>query len=105
MAKKVTGVVTSDVQDKTIVVTVTSRRTHPLYGKQYTESRKFTAHDEKNEAQKGDRVEIVECRPISKRKTWKLERIVEAGHAEVELKDETEEVLVAKTDKVESEEE
>ncbi|NCU30462.1 30S ribosomal protein S17 [Candidatus Saccharibacteria bacterium] len=87
MAKKVIGVVTSDVQDKTIVVTVTSRRTHPLYRKQYTESRKFTAHDETNQAQKGDRVEIVECRPISKRKTWKLDHIVETGHAKIELEE------------------
>lgn len=87
MAKKVTGVVSSDIQDKTIVVTVTSRQTHPLYGKQYTETRKFTAHDEKNQAKKGDVVDIVECRPISKHKTWKLERIVEAGHAEIELEE------------------
>ena len=58
MAKKVTGVVTSSVQDKTIVVTVTSRQTHPVYGKQYTVSRKYTAHDEKNEATKGSVVEI-----------------------------------------------
>lgn len=87
MAKKVSGVVTSDIQDKTIVVTVTSRQTHPLYGKQYTETRKFTAHDEKNQAKKGDVVDIVECRPISKHKTWKLERIVEAGHAEIELEE------------------
>ena len=50
MAKKVTGVVTSSVQDKTIVVTVTSRQTHPVYGKQYTVNRKYTAHDEKNES-------------------------------------------------------
>lgn len=88
MAKKVTGVVTSDVQDKTIVVTMTSRETHPLYGKQYTRNRKFTAHDEKNNAKKGDVVELVECRPISKNKSWKLERIVESGHAAVELKEE-----------------
>lgn len=87
MAKKVIGVVTSDVQDKTIVITVTSRRTHPLYRKQYTESRKFTAHDEKNEAKKGDRVEIVECRPISKRKTWTLDHIVESGHTQIELEE------------------
>ena len=90
MAKKVTGVVTSSVQDKTIVVTVTSRQTHPVYGKQYTVSRKFTAHDEKNEAVNGNVVEIVECRPISKRKTWKLDHVVEAGHGKVELKDEEE---------------
>ncbi|OYW42601.1 30S ribosomal protein S17, partial [Candidatus Saccharibacteria bacterium 32-45-3] len=50
MAKKVNGVVTSDVQNKTIIVSVTKRETHPLYGKQYTVSRKFAAHDEKNEA-------------------------------------------------------
>ena len=87
MAKKVTGVVTSDVQDKTIVVTMTSRQTHPLYGKQFTRSRKFTAHDEKNEAKKGDVVELVETRPVSKNKTWKLDRIVEAGHAEIELEE------------------
>ena len=88
MAKKVTGVVTSSVQDKTIVVTVTSRQTHPVYGKQYTVNRKYTAHDEKNEATVGNVVEIVESRPYSKRKTWKLDRIVEAGHAKVELKEE-----------------
>lgn len=87
MAKKVTGVVTSDVQDKTIVITVTSRQTHPLYGKQYTETRKFTAHDDANTAKKGDTVEIVECRPISKNKTWKLDRVVETGHGEIELEE------------------
>lgn len=96
MAKKVTGVVTSSVQDKTIVVTVTTRKTHPIYGKQYTSSRKYTAHDEKNESKKGDVVEIVECRPISKNKTWKLDHIVDAGHVEVELK---EEELVAKLER------
>ncbi len=88
MAKKITGVVTSDVQDKTIVVTVTSRETHPMYGKQYTVNRKYTAHDEDNVAKKGDHVEIVESRPYSKRKSFKLERVVEAGHAEIVLKDE-----------------
>lgn len=90
MPKKIIGTVTSDVQDKTIVITVTSRETHPIYGKQYTVSRKYTAHDEKNEAKKGDRVEVSECRPFSKKKTWKLERILETGHAAVELKEEEE---------------
>lgn len=88
MAKKITGVVTSDIQDKTIVVTVTSRETHPVYGKQYTVSRKYTAHDEDNKAHKGDVVDLVESRPYSKRKVWKLDRIVETGHAEIELKEE-----------------
>lgn len=88
MAKKYTGIVTSDVQDKTIVVTVTRRETHPIYGKQYTVSRKFAAHDEKNEAHVGDKVEISETRPVSKNKSFKLERVVETGHAAIELKEE-----------------
>ena len=90
MAKKLTGVVTSDVADKTITVTVTRRQTHPVYGKQYTVTTKYAAHDEKNEAHVGDRVEISETRPVSKRKTWKLDRVVETGHAVVELKEEPE---------------
>lgn len=88
MAKKVIGTVSSDVQDKTIVITTVTRKTHPIYGKQYTVSHKFTAHDEKNEAHIGDRVEIVETRPISKNKSWKLDRILETGHAAIELKEE-----------------
>lgn len=88
MAKKIVGLVTSDKQDKTIVVTETSRRTHPLYGKQYTRSRKYSAHDEKNEAKVGDRVEIVECRPISRHKSFTLEKVIESGNVTVELKDE-----------------
>lgn len=90
MAKKVIGTVSSDVQDKTIVITTTTRKTHPIYGKQYTVSRKFTAHDEKNEAKVGDRVEISETRPISKNKSWKLDRVIETGHAQVELREEEE---------------
>ena len=92
MAKKVTGVVTSSVQDKTIVVTVTSRKTHPVYGKQYTVSRKYTAHDEKNEAGEGDRVIIVETRPISKTKSFTLQSIVEKSRGSIEVKDEVVEV-------------
>ena len=68
MAKTLTGIVTSDKADKTIVITVTSRETHPIYGKQYSVNRKYIAHDENNEANKGDRVTIKETRPISKRK-------------------------------------
>jgi len=77
MAKTITGIVSSSKTDKTIVVTVQTRKTHPLYRKQYTVSTKFMAHDEKNEAQTGDKVEIVETRPISARKRFKLSRIVE----------------------------
>ena len=67
MAKSITGVVSSDKVDKTIVVTVRERKTHPLYRKQYTTTKKFMAHDEKNEAQVGDRVVIIVTRPISRR--------------------------------------
>jgi small subunit ribosomal protein S17 len=77
MAKTIIGTVSSDKTDKTIVVTVQSRKTHPLYRKQYTVSRKFMAHDEKNEAQVGDKVAIVETRPLSKRKRYTLDRIIE----------------------------
>jgi small subunit ribosomal protein S17 len=86
MAKTLTGIVTSDVRDKTITVTVTSRETHPIYGKQYTVSRKYTAHDEKNEAHKGDKVQITETRPISKTKSFKLANIEEKSRGSVELK-------------------
>ncbi|EDK72879.1 ribosomal protein S17 [candidate division TM7 genomosp. GTL1] len=90
MAKKLVGVVSSDLPDKTIIVTVTRRETHPLYRKQYTVTTKYAAHDEKNEANKGDRVEISEIPPKSKRKTFKLNRIIETGHGTVELKEEAE---------------
>jgi small subunit ribosomal protein S17 len=86
MAKTLTGIVTSDVRDKTITVTVTSRETHPIYGKQYTVSRKYTAHDENNEAHKGDKVQITETRPISKTKSFKLANIEEKSRGSVELK-------------------
>ena len=91
MAKTLTGIVTSDVRDKTITVTVTSRETHPLYGKQYTVSRKYTAHDENNKAHIGDRVRIVETRPLSKTKSFKLDVIEEKARGRVELKEGIEE--------------
>lgn len=87
MAKTLTGIVTSDVRDKTITVTVTSRETHPIYKKQYTVSRKYTAHDEKNEATKGDTVTISGTRPVSKTKSFKLDAIVEKSRGSVELKE------------------
>jgi small subunit ribosomal protein S17 len=77
MAKSITGVVSSDKTDKTIVVTVREKKTHPLYRKQYTTTKKFMAHDEKNEAKMGDTVVIVETRPISRRKSFTLDHIVE----------------------------
>jgi small subunit ribosomal protein S17 len=88
MAKTLTGIVTSDAANKTIAVTVTSRETHPIYGKQYTVSRKYAAHDENNEAKIGDKVVIVGTRPVSKRKAFKLESIVEKSRGSIELKDE-----------------
>lgn len=77
MARTIIGVVSSSKNDKTIVVTVQTRKTHPLYRKQYTVSKKFMAHDEKNEAQTGDKVAIVETKPLSARKRYTLQRIIE----------------------------
>ncbi len=90
MAKTLTGIVTSDKRDKTITVTVTSRETHPLYGKQYTVNRKYQAHDEKNEAREGDKVTVVETRPVSKTKAFALQSIDEKARGSIELKDEAE---------------
>ncbi|MGH7192120.1 MAG: 30S ribosomal protein S17 [Candidatus Saccharimonadales bacterium] len=77
MARQLIGTVSSSKGDKTIVVTVHERKTHPLYKKQYTVSKKFIAHDDKNEAEVGDKVAIVETRPVSRRKHHRLERIIE----------------------------
>jgi small subunit ribosomal protein S17 len=86
MAKTLTGIVTSDVRDKTITVTVTSRETHPIYKKQYTVSRKYQAHDPRNEAKKGDTVTIEESRPLSKTKSFVLKTVDEKSHETLELK-------------------
>jgi small subunit ribosomal protein S17 len=77
MAKQLVGIVSSTKADKSIVVTVRTRKTHPLYRKQYTVSKKFMAHDDKNEAEVGDTVSIVETKPLSARKHHKLDRIIE----------------------------
>lgn len=92
MAKTLTGIVTSDVADKTITVTVTSRETHPIYGKQYSVNRKYMAHDESNTAKNGDKVIISETRPFSKRKSFKLDSVVEKSHGSIQLKDDEVEV-------------
>ena len=92
MAKRtLTGVVTSAKRDKTITVTVTSRETHPLYGKQYTVTRKYTAHDAKNDAHVGDTVIISETRPISKTKHFEISKVVERSKGSIEVKSDTEE--------------
>lgn len=90
MAKRtLTGVVTSAKRDQTITVTVTSRQTHPLYGKQYTVTRKYTAHNDSNQAGEGDKVTIIETRPISKTKSFTLDKVIEKSRGSIELKDES----------------
>jgi small subunit ribosomal protein S17 len=75
--KEFVGIVKSDKMDKTIVVAVETKALHPLYKKYITRIKKVKAHDEANEAKTGDRVKVVECRPISKEKCWRLAAIVE----------------------------
>lgn len=75
--KTFTGQVVSDKMDKTVVVAVTTRRLHPLYKKYVKQTKKLKAHDEKNDAHIGDTVRVMECRPISKEKCWRLTQIVE----------------------------
>lgn len=77
MARSLSGIVTSNKTDKTITVAVNRRVAHPLYHKHYNVTKKYHAHDENNECLVGDKVEIVETRPISKTKKWKLLRVVE----------------------------
>lgn len=71
------GVVTSDKMDKTVVVTIKDRVRHPLYNKIVNRTVKYKAHDENNECGIGDRVLIMECRPYSKDKRWRVVEIVE----------------------------
>lgn len=92
MAKTLTGIVTSDSRDKTITVTVTSRETHPIYGKQYTVNRKYQAHDPKNDAHRGDKVQISEIRPVSKTKSFQLASIEERSKGSLSLKEDVTEV-------------
>lgn len=95
MAKTLTGIVTSDSRDKTITVTVTSRETHPIYKKQYTVNRKYQAHDEKNEANLGDKVQISEIRPVSKTKSFTLANIEMRAQGTVELKEDVTDTAAA----------
>lgn len=77
MARTIIGTVVSDKADKTIVLALTERKTHPIYKKQYSRTVKYIAHDENNEAQIGDKVEVKEVRPISRRKHFTLVRVIE----------------------------
>lgn len=77
LRKERIGRVTSNKMDKTITVVVESKVKHPIYGKFVSKSTKFVAHDENNECGEGDTVRIMETRPLSKRKRWRLVEIVE----------------------------
>jgi small subunit ribosomal protein S17 len=77
-SKKVyTGQVVSDKMDKTAVVRISTIQLHPLYKKYVTRTKKVKVHDEQNTARSGDTVRVIECRPISKYKCWRLTEIVE----------------------------
>ena len=71
------GQIVGDKMDKTVVVAVESRVRHPLYGRIVRRTKKYKAHDERNEFHVGDKVEITECRPLSKDKCWRVSRLIE----------------------------
>lgn len=77
LRKQLVGIVSSDKMDKSITVSVQRRIKHPIYGKFMKKTNKFTAHDEKNECNAGDTVRIMETRPLSKKKRWRLVEIIE----------------------------
>jgi small subunit ribosomal protein S17 len=77
LRKERIGIVTSDKMDKTITVAVERREKHPIYGKFVKKTSKFSAHDEKNDCGIGDTVKIMETRPLSKNKRWRLVEIIE----------------------------
>lgn len=77
LRKTKTGIVSSDKMEKTITVRVERRIHHPIYGKSIKRSKKFMAHDENNECKIGDRVLIMETRPLSKKKRWRVVEILE----------------------------
>lgn len=77
LRKQRVGMVTSDKMDKTIVVSVVEKVKHPLYKKFVMRTVKFKAHDENNECREGDRVRIMETRPLSKDKRWRVTKIIE----------------------------
>lgn len=77
LRKERIGVVTSDKMEKTITVSIERRVKHPIYGKFVKTTKKFKAHDEKNDAKTGDTVKISETRPLSKTKRWRLVEVLE----------------------------
>ena len=76
-SKEITGVIVSDKMDKSVVVAVERQVRHDVYGKTQRRTSKFLAHNEQNDAKVGDRVAIVESRPLSRRKRWVVTRVVE----------------------------
>lgn len=77
LRKEKTGIVTSDKMQKSIVVSIERKEKHPIYGKFIKKTNKFMAHDEKNVAHIGDKVRIMETRPLSKNKNWRLVEVVQ----------------------------
>ncbi|GAK76587.1 MULTISPECIES: 30S ribosomal protein S17 [Nonlabens] len=77
LRKERIGVVRSNKMDKSIVVAEVKKRKHPMYGKFVLKTKKYVAHDEKNECNEGDTVRIMETRPLSKSKNWRLVEIIE----------------------------
>ena len=77
LRKERTGVVTSNKMDKSITVAIKWKEKHPIYGKFVNKTKKYHAHDEKNECNMGDTVRIMETRPLSKTKRWRLVQIIE----------------------------
>ena len=77
LRKERTGLVVSNKMDKTVIVAVETQEKHPIYGKFVKKTTKFVAQDEKNECSEGDKVRIMETRPLSKTKRWRLVEIVE----------------------------
>ncbi|MBN2333656.1 MAG: 30S ribosomal protein S17 [Deltaproteobacteria bacterium] len=75
------GVVVSDKMDKTVVVRVSAKVKHPTYKKYVQQSKKYKAHDEVNQCSIGDKVQITECRPLSKDKCWRISKVVEKALA------------------------
>jgi len=75
--KQIVGLVTSNKMDKSITVSVERKLRYPIYGKFVKKTKKFLAHDEKNECNEGDTVKIIESRPLSRRKRWRLLEIIE----------------------------
>ncbi|HUD06894.1 MAG TPA: 30S ribosomal protein S17 [Candidatus Saccharimonadales bacterium] len=82
MARTLVGFVASDKNHKTISVRVDSHKVHPIYKKKYISSKKYLVHDEKNEAARGDRVQFSETRPLSAKKRFRLDKILEVAPVE-----------------------